>query len=527
MSDALNRRTALIMMGASIALAGCRGGGGGAGGTNGRTLVVGRAQDNRNLDPAFEGSLTDGSIMELAYERLVREELSPEGVPTGKFAGVLAEKWESDPSGLVWTFHLRRDHKFDDGSPVTAQAFDFSYKRALKLQPGLAANFFWLKRYAVVDDYTLRFELGQPFPILLNFLAVSGVFVNPAVAAKAKDGDSAAAWLSENSAGSGPYRVERWERGQQLVMVANPHHPQRDRYFDRVVFRYIREANARRLEMEKGRIDVCEGVGIDDVERFKTISGVTLFNQPGPSMVFVDINNRNPVLSDIRVRKALALAIDYEAVVKSVMQGYATPQAGPIPIGMPGYDPTVKHPKRDVAAARALLAEAGHANAAFTLTYVQGGSTLNSTVLMIQANLKEIGVTLTLEPVAPSAAMEKIMGGTYELAMNNFVAAIADPWLVTFPLFFSKNAGPGGNTAFYANPKVDALLLRAQSEPDTPARLGLYREAQTLIVADVPRIFLFSANGLLAYRSELENVAYSAWRPLVYDVAAMRRRAGG
>ena len=148
---------------------------------------------------------------------------------------------------------------------------------------------------------------------------------------------------------------------------------------------------------------------------------------------------------------------------------------------------------------------------------------LNSTVLMMQANLKEIGVNLALEPMAPSAGMEKIMGGTYELAMNNFVPAIADPWIVMFPLFYSKNAGAGGNTALYSNPKVDALLMQAQAQQDAAKRLDLYREAQSTIVADVPRIFLFSANGLLAYRSEFAPLQYSAWRPLVYDAAQMDR----
>lgn len=521
---ALDRRTALFGMGVSLALAGCGSGGGSSG--RSRTLVIGRAQDNRNLDPAFEASLTDGSILELAYERLIREKME-DGLPSGGFEGVLAERWEADPTGRIWTFHMRRDHKFDDGSPVTAQAFDFSYRRALKLQPALAANFFWLERYDVVDDYTLRFVLQQPFPIFLNFLAVSGVFVNPAVKAHAVKSDEGAAWLSENTAGSGPYRVERWERGQQLVMVANPHHPQRPRYFDRIVFRFIREPNARRLELEKGRIDICESIGAEDVVHFEKLQGVKLFNEAGPSLIFIDINNRHPLLSDVRLRRALDLAVDHAGLVNTIMHGHAAALTGPIPQGMPGYDPALTASQRNVAAARALLAEAGHPKLNLTLTYIQGSVATNAAVLMLQSNFADIGVDLTLEPVAPSAAMSKIMGGEYELAMNNFVPAFADPWLVLFPLYFSKNAGAGGNTVFYSNTAVDALLLKAQSEADTSMRMALYQKAQRLIVADTPRIFLFSTNGLLAYREDIAGLDYSAWRPLVYDVTTMTRETMG
>ncbi|MEI9994203.1 MAG: ABC transporter substrate-binding protein [Rhizomicrobium sp.] len=524
LNNPIARRPVLALLGASLMVAASCSRGAKTPSSSRKTLVIGRALDDRNLDPAFEASLTDGSVMELAYERLLREVIR-DGVPSGEFEGVLAERWEADPSGLIWTFRLKTDRRFSDGTPVTAHAFAFSLKRALSLQPALAANFFWLKRYDVVDDHTLRFELHQRFAIFLNFLAITVEFVNPKVLAHEKNGDQGAAWLSENSAGSGPYQVERWERGQQLVMSSNPHYPTPPRYFDRVVFRFVKEPNARRLELGRGEIDICEGISIDDSERFRATPGAALFDKVSPQIVFIDINNRHPILSDVRVRRALALAVDYEQIIKSVLLGRATPCSGPIPQGMPGYDAALPVMKRDVAAAKALMAQAGHPTLGLTLSYVQGGSTVDSTVLMIQSNFADIGVKLTLEPVAPSAFVSKSLGGEYELAINNFVPAFADPWLVLFPLYFSKNSGAGGNTAFYGNDAVDRLLLQAQAELDANARLSLYRAAEKLILADMPRIFLFSPHALLGYRDEIAGMEYSAWRPLVYNADAMLRRS--
>ena len=516
----IQRRSVLALLGSTGLLAAC----GGAKRQEGMstTLMIARSLDNSNLDPAFDASFADDSVRELAYERLVAQ-VFRDGAPTGEFQGVLAESWEMEPSGLVWTFKLRRDRMFDDGAPVTAQAFDFSHRRALTVQPGLGANFFWLKGYEVVDDYTLRFTLHEPFPILLHFLSLAGAVVNPAVMAHETDGDMAAAWLSENTAGSGPYRVERWDRGQQLAMGPNPHYATPPEFFERIVFRYIKEPNARRLELTNGRVDICEGLSVDDLERFEAIPDVTVFSEPGAQLVFVDMNNRHPDLSDARVRRALSMAVDYEQLIASVMHGHATPLRGPIPAGMPGFDPGAAIPARDVEGAKALLAEAGRENLEFTLTYVQGGGGIASTALMLQSNMADIGVKLNLEAVAPSAAISKIMGGEYELAMNNFAPAFADPWLVMFPLYFSANAGAGGNTVFYENAKVDALLLQAQSEMDADKRLSLYRDAQKLIVADAPRIFLFSVDGFLAYRDDVGGLNYSAWRPFVYNVASMTR----
>ncbi len=487
-----------------------------------KVLVVGRSQDSRNLDPAFEAFLTDGTIMELAYERLLREK-QVDGVPTGEFEGVLAERWESDDSKTQWTFYLRRDHRFDDGSPVTAQAFVFSLERSFKVQPGTEANFFWLKRYEVVDDYTLRFELKYPFPTFLHFLAVFAVVINPAVVDHAYKDDLGAAWLSEHSAGSGPYRVENWARGQQIVMTRNPHHPDGAKYFDRIVFRVFRDGNARRAEFAKRAFDIFEGLSVDQLTDVQNMPGVDVINKPSSQLLFLDYNNQHPILRDVRVRRALSLAIDYKRLVESVANGAGDYLNGPIPKGMPGYDMSLPQPVRNLDAARRLLKDAGHEKLAFTLSYVQGGGTINAMALLIQSNLADAGIALTLEPLAPSANVNKMLGGEYDLMLNSFVAGFADPWLVTFPLYYSGAWGAGGNTPRYKNEAVDALLIKAQSTLDRDARIALYQEAQRLILNDAPRAFLMLTNGLLAYRTDIKGMHYSTWRPLVYNVWDMYR----
>lgn len=496
-----------------------------------QTLVIGRSTGFRNLDPAFEALLTDGTVMELAYERLLSE-VKKNGLPTGEFKGVLAERWEHDESGLVWTFYLNRDHHFSDGTVVTAGAFKFSVERMLTLQPGMAGNFFWLKEIEVVDDHTLRIHLNLPFPTFLHVLATLIVVVNPGVMEYEHDADMGSAWLSEHSAGSGPYQVDIWERGQRLTMSPNPHAYNKAEYFNKIVFKIIKDDTARRTALKKGAIDIYEIPTAQQMSKFKAMPGISVFDQPGSGMVFLDFNLQNEKLVDVRVRRAIKLAIDYEKLISGILSGYAEPMRGPVLREMQVDDTQLPLPRRDLATAKSLMREAGYPldegtkdteGLSLTLSFLPAGSSANSAALAIQSNLAKIGIDLTLENLAPSAFMSKVTGGEFELALTSFVAAFPDPWLVMFPHFFSKNVGAAGNFARYNNPQVDALLLEAQSTLDKHRRMALYRDAQRQIVDDIPRLFLFRINGLLAFKEELQGLEYSAWRPLVYNVEGMRR----
>ena len=185
------------------------------------TMAVSR--DITSLDPALTFITANQLAMNLAYEKLVVAEVV-DGKPTGGMMGQLAESWDVSADGLTWTFFLRQGHRFDDGSEVTAEAVKFSFERTLKLKAPPSQFLFFLRSVEAVATHEVRFTLRTPIPFFLQVLAVpTASIVNPRVLSQANGSDLGSRWLSTHTAGSGLYRVERFEMGQQVTLKLNPH----------------------------------------------------------------------------------------------------------------------------------------------------------------------------------------------------------------------------------------------------------------------------------------------------------------
>ena len=207
---AFARLAATFALAAACGLAGCGGG---------RTphhdwIVVGRAADFVSLDPAVTVNASDGTILNLCYERLTS--IDPNS-PDGAAIGDLAKSWTSSPDGLTWTFVLKPGVSFDSGAPVTARDVALSFQRVQKVGRAPAEGLFWLKSVELVNPATVRFTLNMPFPvlpkILVAHLGLGGR--HPNLGAHAVAGDGGKAWASEHCAGSGPYALASWRRGQK------------------------------------------------------------------------------------------------------------------------------------------------------------------------------------------------------------------------------------------------------------------------------------------------------------------------
>ncbi|HEY8531305.1 MAG TPA: ABC transporter substrate-binding protein, partial [Limnochorda sp.] len=206
---------------AAVILAAVAGGAEAAAPSN--VLVIGLSGDVDNLDPAVTMTNRSWAVTYPAYQRLVRYVVE-DGVGTTEVEGDLATGWTVSPDGLVWTFELRQDARFADGTPVNAEAVAFSFRRLLAVGQGPADAFPTLERAEAAGPWTVRFTLSDPFAPFLFTLANNGAgIVNPAVMAHEEDGDWGQGYLAEHTLGSGPYQVELWQKDQQIRLIPNPH----------------------------------------------------------------------------------------------------------------------------------------------------------------------------------------------------------------------------------------------------------------------------------------------------------------
>ena len=486
-------------------------------------LVIGKTGDLTTLDPASTPFNNDYTVIALAYDQLFAFVVK-DGQPTGEVTGELAEFWESDESGKVWTFTLRREHFFDDGSPVTSAAVKFTFERILRVGRSPAQTVqAWLKEIEVLDDLRFRIHLNDVYPFIESLLALTNAsIVNPAVMKHAIGGDNATAWLSENTAGSGPYRLMRWDRGERLAMAPNPHAAKKPRQFDRIVFRIIPDAAIRRIQLEKGDIDIMEGVTQRWVARLDALESVKVITAPSFELYHLWLNTQRPPLDDIKLRQALRKAIDYEGIIANLLEGNASAMRGVLLPGIPGYDPGLPPNARDLEGAKRLLRDGGY-ESDIRLGLLTGAPDPGSIAETLQSNFSNIDVRLDLLPHHAAAYQSKLSSGDFDMALGGWYVDFPDPWALMNYMFVKRTLGEGGNYSFYVNERVDDLLTRAASTVDPDTRIQMYRDAQRIIDEESPIIFLYAVNGLLALRQDLKGLNYNMSQQFIYNAADMYR----
>jgi peptide/nickel transport system substrate-binding protein len=485
-----------------------------AAGADQKPLVVLIPTEPNTLDPAVNYDFNGAPFLGAVYETLVRAE----GEKDPKLVPGLAESWEVSPDGLVYTFKLKPNAKFRDGSPVNAEAVKYSFERLLKLNMGATANFTSIDKVEAVDDKTVRFTLKEPFTQFLPALSSlwGPAIVNPAVVkAHEKDGDLGQAWLTENDAGSGPYKLGKWDRGQQITMERDPNYwgGWGDKYIDTVIVRPIGESTTMRLMLEKGDADIAVGLTTEDADALAKTPGVTVPEYLAGGIVEMRLNTTKKPLDDPRVRQALNYSFDYDQAVQGVVSGHAKRMDSIMAADMPGhYKPSFMYTK-DLEKAKQLLTEAGYPDG-FPLEYVWISGLERDRRLgeMWQADLKKLGIDLTIRemPIAtwweaqasPETAPQTFMGGWG----NDYADATQQVWA----MYYSGNWPPNGsNYYFYKNEEVDKLLKAARIEQDPAKRDQLYQQATEIIYAEAPEVWVIQPTERIAMRDNVKGYGYN------------------
>ena len=415
----------------------------------------------------------------------------------------LAVAWEVQPDGLQYTFRLRRGVKWHDGRDFTSADVAFSILALKASHPRGRATFASVAEVRTPDAHTAVLVLSRPAPFLLTALAAAESPILPRHVYEGKD-------LATNPAnnapiGTGPFVFKEWVRGSHVIYERNPAYWATGKpYIDRLVVRFIPDQAAAAAALESGTVDLAGAtpVPIPDLDRLKDVPHLSLdtrgneyFNN---STTRIEFNLDNRYFKDVKVRQAVAHAIDRDVILRTVWYGYGVAAPGPIsPVLKAFNDPGVTVPRFDRKRAEALLDEAGFLRGAdgvrFRVSHDVFDAGGNRVGQYIRQALGRVGIDVTLRTQEFGSYIKRVYTDRDFDFNNQGMSQMFDPTVGIQRFYWSKNFRPGvpfSNGAHYDNPEVDRLLEAAAVENDAARRRALFSEFQRVIATDLPTIGL-------------------------------------
>jgi peptide/nickel transport system substrate-binding protein len=466
-----------------------------------------------SLDPAKGFEVIGSGVMAGVYDRLL-------DFPAGKFdkpEPSLAESWKVSPDGLVWTFSLRKGVKFHSGNPMTAEDVVYSFQRAvlLKDQPAFILTQFGLTPESIkaLDPTTVQITLPKKYAGGL-FLACMASIVSSVVDSKVvkqnvaktdqfPNGDYGVTWLSRNSAGSGPFILRKWEKGEGVVLDANPGHFRYPPKVKRVIYKDIAEAASRRLQVEKGDLDIAWNMQSDQVKELAKNKDIRIERYADNAIEYLGMNVTRPYLLDKRVRMAIRYAIDYDGIVNKILGGAAKQINTFIPEGFAGYEPRIIY-KTDIEKAKQLMKEAGVSG--FETTLYHNDATPRPEVgQVIQASLAKIGIKVTLNKMVGSQLMPLYRAQKTDLFLGGWGPDYADPHTNAQP-FADHTSKQLAYRNAYENNQTAKMIQDAGQEMDDGKRIALYQAANKILQEEGPFAFLYQQVAQHAVRSNVQDL---------------------
>ena len=470
-------------------------------------IVIGLVAEPVTMDPPQITDLNSARVTKRIFEGLVAQELGSYKLVPG-----LAQSWDISKDGLTYTFKLRPNVKFHDGTPFNAEAVKFVFERQLNDKgPYYATGTYpYVKGFLgnvagveVLDAGTVQIKLKAPLAPFLQYLAHQSLFMFSPESLKKWGKD-----VVKHPVGTGPFKLDAWEPGVRVVLARNDEYWGGPPKIRQAIYVPIVEAQARLVALKTGDIDLTMDVPPDSLDELRRDPNVVVAESNSSAVWYVMLNTRHPILKDRRVRQALNHAVNKDAIIRDILRGTAIVSRGPMsPVYGTFYeDNTARYP-HDLDKARALLREAGHPNG-FELTFLvpESGSGMQSPVEMatvIQANLAQIGVRAKIQTMEWGAYLRKYLEQP-DMAEMSWNPSIGDPDHMMYMLLSSDRFPPAFNAGYYQNDRVDDLLRRARTTVDEKARVPLYREAQKLVVEDAPWIFVDHGKQVIVHRKRVQ-----------------------
>jgi len=481
----------------------------------GGRIVVGVRGDVTSFNIYTATNAFTQEIADLLFLRVAMEQDDFRDHPPS-FRPALASSWEFSKDRRSLTFHLDPRARWSDGRPVTSADVLFSHQAATSDAVAWVGQDVkdQIEKVTAPDERTVVYRFKQPYPYALMD-AAEGNILPRRIYEPILFADWPKKGFLEAPVGSGPFVLKRYERGALIELQRNPRYLFAPRpRLDSVVFRILPDEATLVNELLAGGIDVMENVPPDAAERVAASPRLRLVRVPDLSYTFVCWNTARPLFSDARVRRALTLAIDRQAIVDGLLPGTGRVAAGPALSFMWARDPSLQPLPHDLDAAKRLLLESGWRDSdgdglldrdgtpfRFTLESNQGSTLRADAAQMIAAQLKPLGIEAVPRVLEFGAFVDEHERHEFDA----FVGAWRESTKVDLKSAFHSASKDGGyNYGSYASPALDALIDQARAAPDAETARPLWWKAQRIIVDDQPLTFLFERDRLHAVPRRLE-----------------------
>ncbi|MCD5324292.1 ABC transporter substrate-binding protein [Pontibacillus sp. HN14] len=457
------------------------------------TLVFARGADSQQLDPS---KVTDGEslyVTQQIYDTLVTYKEDGTEVQPG-----LATDWQVSDDGKKYTFQLREDVKFHDGTDFTAEDVVYNFDRWVETDDSIYFGYMFggseedpngfLKSVEATGDYEVTFTLDKPNAPFIYTLAMPpfGIASPDAV-------DEHGENYFKNPVGTGPFKFNSWSKGDKITLDKNEDYFGDVAHVDQVVFRVIPDNGARYLELQSGSIDMMKGMNPQDISGAEDNEDLQVFRRPSMNVGYMAMNtDQDGPMADPKVRKAINLGVNKEELL-TLFEGLGKPAKNPMPPSLWGYNEDVEPYGYDPEEAKKLLAEAGYGDGLDVTLYAMSNPRPylpqpKLTAQAIQQMLKEVNVNVEIVENEWETHQTKTQNGEHDMAFLGWTGDNGDPDNFLYVLLDKDNAkeGSAGNIAFYKNDEIHDLLTEAQVEQDQEKRSELYKKAQEIIHDDAP-----------------------------------------
>ncbi|MBM3560240.1 MAG: ABC transporter substrate-binding protein [Alphaproteobacteria bacterium] len=495
-----------------------------AGGAFGADLRFGVKQETPSIDPHFSTNVIAIDTASHVFDHLLENDDQMRLKPN------LAESWRR-LDDTTWEFKLRRDVKWHDGSPFTADDVVFTVERASKVKASSSfVQYVADKKVTKIDDYTVQVKTDKPNPLTDVQMASFGIVSKKH--ASAPD-DQAAFNTGKATIGTGPYKFVEWVQGDRIVFQKNSDYWGEKARWDRVIFKPVASDPTRVAGLLSGDFDAIDKFPTTDVGRYSKDPRVVISSGTGNRPFYLWIDSRrdftpfikdnagNPIrnpLRDWRVRKALSKAINRQAIVERVFEGYANPTMQLLPDKMYGWNETLTIEPYDPEGAKKLLAEAGYPQGFQTTLHSTSGRYINDlkVVEAVAQMWTQIGVKTAVETMPAQVFFSRAAApgfSDFSLAIRTYSVATGEP-SVQLKAIVHTNNWPGTvyccSWSGYSNPRTDAIIEQAEVTMDDAAREKLWKEAIGIAVNDVGMAgiyfeqYIWGTKPGLAYQTRLD-----------------------
>ena len=477
-----------------------------------KILVTAQRQAVPIMDPSIKYDASIRTMQQAMYDALLKYvDTPPRVVPW------LAESWDVSDDGLTYTFHLVENAKFHNGDPVDAEAVRWSFARTLTLGKGPAwmlNAFLQAENISAPDAHTVVFNLDRPFAPFTSFLPWWFVMNPSQVMANEVDGDMGQKWLIDNEAGSGPYKLRRVEHGTlyELERVQD-YWKGHQGELGGIIYKLIRESAAQRAALIKGEADLVTGLSPDEFDALAKMDGMVTSTEPALTAFGIKFNTQGEKMSDVNLRKAVAHAFDYDALI-AIYNGRAVLQTSPFSDAIKGKIDVPNMPRLDLAKAKEYLAKSRYPDGVeLEYVYVQGLEEERLMGLVLIDNLQELNIKVNMVPLTWANMVAR--GSKVETSpdmMAIFATPVStDPDAVAIQ-YHPSSHGRYYGTHYYDNPEVTKLIEEARFTGDWEQRAPLYAKIQQMIVDDQPEIFGMMRERRIVYRDWVKGFEYSPVR---------------